>query len=103
MIALHCIEMQEAEARLQEQQKSAKKKDNTPIPGDSDQDGTTEILATNEKVASVEENTVQMDAPLPAKKNKGKLLMDATVAPQNITFPTDLKLLNTARKKSEHL
>ena len=29
--------------------------------------------------------------------------MDATVAPQNITFPTDLKLLNAARKKSEQL
>ncbi len=35
--------------------------------------------------------------------HKGKLLMDATVAPQNITFPTDLKLLNAARKKSEQL
>lgn len=34
---------------------------------------------------------------------KGKLLMDATVAPQNITFPTDLKLLNAAREKSEEL
>lgn len=29
--------------------------------------------------------------------------MDATVAPQNITFPTDLKLLNAAREKSEEL
>lgn len=35
--------------------------------------------------------------------HKGKLLMDATVAPQNITFPTDLKLLNVARQKSENL
>jgi len=35
--------------------------------------------------------------------HKGKLLMDATVAPQNITFPTDLKLLNAAREKSEEL
>ncbi|MCR6641776.1 MAG: hypothetical protein NVV82_22980 [Sporocytophaga sp.] len=34
---------------------------------------------------------------------KGKLLMDATVAPQDITYPTDLKLLNTARRKSEEL
>ena len=37
------------------------------------------------------------------KVNKGRLLMDATVAPQNITFPTDLKLLNAARIKSEQL
>lgn len=35
--------------------------------------------------------------------NNGTLLMDATVAPQNITFPTDLKLLNAAREKSEEL
>jgi len=35
--------------------------------------------------------------------HKGRLLMDATVAPQNITFPTDLKLLNAARKKSEEI
>jgi IS5 family transposase len=29
--------------------------------------------------------------------------MDATVAPQNITYPTDLKLLNVARQKSEEI
>lgn len=29
--------------------------------------------------------------------------MDATVAPQEITYPTDLKLLNAAREKSEEL
>ena len=35
------------------------------------------------------------------QKNKGKLLVDATCAPADITFPTDLKLLNSAREKSE--
>jgi IS5 family transposase len=33
--------------------------------------------------------------------NKGKLLVDATCAPADITFPTDIKLLNKAREKSE--
>ena len=33
--------------------------------------------------------------------NRGKLLVDATCTPADITFPTDLKLLNTAREKSE--
>lgn len=33
--------------------------------------------------------------------NQGKLLLDATCTPADITFPTDLKLLNTAREKSE--
>lgn len=34
------------------------------------------------------------------KKNKGKLLMDATVAPSDIKYPTDIDLLNQSR---EHL
>lgn len=35
--------------------------------------------------------------------NKGKLLIDATYAPADITFPTDLKLLNKAREKTEQI
>ena len=34
------------------------------------------------------------------KSNKGKLLMDATCVPVDITFPTDLKPLNKACEKS---
>jgi hypothetical protein len=36
-------------------------------------------------------------------KNKGKLIVDATCTPADITFPTDLKILNTAREKSEEV
>ncbi len=39
----------------------------------------------------------------PAPATKGRLLMDATVAPQHITFPTDIKLLDAARRKSEEI
>ena len=100
-IALYCIEMQEA--KLQEQKKPEnKKQDAPPIQNDSPQNNN-EILEEEIKVAPVKENMEQKDEPPPAKKNKGKLLVDATVAPQNITFPTDLKLLNAARKKSEQL
>ena len=35
--------------------------------------------------------------------NQGKLIVDATCTPADITFPTDLKLLNTAREKSEEI
>ena len=35
--------------------------------------------------------------------NQGKLLVDATCTPADITFPTDLKLLNTSREKSEEI
>lgn len=33
----------------------------------------------------------------------GKLLIDATATPADITYPTDLKLLNAAREKTEHI
>ena len=36
-------------------------------------------------------------------KNKGTLKVDATVADQQITFPTDLKILATARQETERL
>ena len=35
--------------------------------------------------------------------NQGKLKLDASVADQYITYPTDLKLLNTARQETERL
>jgi hypothetical protein len=36
-------------------------------------------------------------------QNQGKLLIDATCTPADITFPTDLKILNEAREKSEQI
>jgi hypothetical protein len=36
-------------------------------------------------------------------KNKGKLLIDATCAPEDINYPTDLKLLNKAREQTEQI
>ena len=35
--------------------------------------------------------------------HKGKLIVDATACPQDISYPTDLNLLNDAREKSEEL
>jgi IS5 family transposase len=100
-IALYCIEMQEA--KPQEQKKPENKKQNVPPIQNDNPQNNNGILQAEIKVASVEVNMEKKDEPPPARKNKGKLLVDATVAPQNITFPTDLKLLNAARKKSEEL
>jgi len=101
VIALHCIGIQEA--GLQEPLQAGKKKDNPPSASDSNQDENKEILSSGAKVAPTAEKVEQIKEAAPAKNNKGKLLMDVTVAPQNITFPTDLKLLDAARKKSEQL
>ena len=35
--------------------------------------------------------------------NEGQLIVDATAAPQDISYPTDLNVLNDAREKSEEL
>jgi IS5 family transposase len=39
----------------------------------------------------------------PVPTNQGKLIFDATCAPADIAFPTDLGLLNDARQKSEQI
>ncbi len=39
----------------------------------------------------------------PPAANQGKLIMDATCTPADITYPTDLKLLNEAREKTEKM
>ncbi|MCT7992169.1 IS5 family transposase [Laspinema olomoucense] len=37
------------------------------------------------------------------KENRGRLLMDATVSPADIKYPTDVELLNQARKTTESI
>ena len=39
----------------------------------------------------------------PETSNRGKLLIDATVAPADIKYPTDVDLLNTVRKDTEKI
>jgi IS5 family transposase len=39
----------------------------------------------------------------PVAPPSGKLLIDATCTPADITCPTDLKLLNEAREKTERI
>ena len=54
-------------------------------------------------------NAVDPDVPqAPVNEEKvvthqGKLIVDATACPQDISYPTDLNLLNDAREKSEEL
>lgn len=55
-------------------------------------------VKNTDAVAASENNVTAGAKP---KENKGRLLVDATVAPQNISYPTDLKVLDAARVKSE--
>lgn len=58
----------------------------------SNDDDEPPAVSNEDAQASVEESTHQ-----------GKLILDATVAPQAIRFPTDLSLLNEAREFSEQI
>jgi len=51
--------------------------------------------------SSPKENTETPEQTPP--KREGKLILDATVAPQKIRFPTDISLLNEAREISEKI
>jgi len=50
-----------------------------------------------------EENKTDQAPKNVLPKNRGKMIIDATVCPQDIAYPTDLNLLNDAREKSEEL
>jgi transposase, IS5 family len=86
VIALHCIRDQEPE--------------DPPDKGTDPTDDAQEA-EVDELVAISPTRTMSIIATDPP--HKGRLIMDATVAPQHITFPTDLKLLSAARRKSEQL
>lgn len=100
VIALHCIEIQEAKKK--EQRPKKQEEEASTIQENKPDDNQKTQVAPSDGI-SFENNQSQKQASIDSNSNKGKLLIDATVAPQNITFPTDLKLLNAARRKSEEL
>lgn len=55
---------------------------------------------SNQVPLEVSSETKQEEAKI---THQGRMIVDASVAPQNITYPTDLKLIDAARKKSEEL
>jgi hypothetical protein len=61
-----------------------------------------EIIETDENVP-VDTNEVAGESPVSEVEHKGRMLLDATVCPQDIAYPTDLDLLSEARQISERL
>jgi len=86
---------------------------NVQFPSDeqNDSDDHSDKMTPEEPSASIKPEGQLLEAALKQEegesgqtvKNEGQLLMDATVSPQNITYPTDLKLLNASREKCEEL
>lgn len=57
-------------------------------------------IASAQKTSSKDNDD---DPESTSESNQGKLIVDATCTPADITFPTDLKILNTSREKSEEI
>ena len=49
------------------------------------------------------EDELEKQSPTWVKKSQGKLIIDATCAPADISYPTDLNLLNRARIITEKI
>ena len=65
-----------------------------------------DVLELTERLTGVEPSTGEdftPDLDSATMKHQGDLLIDATVCPQYIAYPTDLDLLNTSREKTEAL
>lgn len=67
-------------------------------PGESEDSGDDEN-DNNENENENENDNNEDEKP----SNNGKLIVDATCTPADITYPTDLKLLNKAREKTEEM
>ncbi len=60
----------------------------------------TETEAEKAKKEQETEATKTEEGELKERQNEGKLILDATCAPADINYPTDLKLLNQARERT---
>jgi hypothetical protein len=56
-----------------------------------------------EKTEQKEEKSSSDSEEIEERKNKGKLILDATCAPGDIRYPTDLEILNQGRKATEQI
>jgi hypothetical protein len=75
-----------------DQKEDDRQNNDTPVSGGS------ELKQTNERGEQTSDEIF-----VDPTANKGDLIVDATACPQDISYPTDLNLLNDAREQSEKL
>jgi len=61
------------------------------------------VLKANQNKSKKKSAVVTIPEEEEQKQHQGQLILDATVAPADIKYPTDLDLLNTSREQSEKL
>ena len=63
----------------------------------------TEEPSSHASSSAVDGVDVSSPTSSPSEPNEGMVIVDLTVAPADIAYPTDMELLNTAREKTEEL
>ena len=66
-------------------------------------DEITEVESPDVKQPNESTQQTMRENPIDLPENKGNLIVDATACPQDISYPTDLNLLNDSRQKAEEL
>jgi hypothetical protein len=61
------------------------------------------VQKNQERISEVTQENSTEEKKVSEQKNRGKLIIDATCAPADITYATDLKILNAAREKTESI
>jgi IS5 family transposase len=106
------VALAQVEAKPNEQASNEKKPDDRSSDNDSsrgtstDNDSSTSGSSTAESNSeATKENTATSsdDNASSANTNHGQLIMDATCAPADIRYPTDVSLLNEAREKTDEI
>jgi len=93
--------------RIEKAPSTAKKQQDKAKPADNDKaeiksaSAQSEQINENELPASSDEDATPEETAV--SEHQGKLILDATVAPQAIRYPTDLSLLNEARELTEKI
>jgi hypothetical protein len=65
--------------------------------------GMEDLNWVQERIAQRSQNKHEQPKDKDPPANRGKLIVDATVAPVDIKYPTDVNLLNEAREKTERI
>lgn len=77
------------------------RKSRSPSVKKEDGNSNPKTPSTNKNDVENNENNKEQNVKGEAPENRGTVKIDATVIPQNITYPTDTKLLNHSREISE--
>ena len=62
-----------------------------------------EVNKINKKMVERTRKKLECEEEKEEKENKGKLILDASCAPADIKYPTDLEILNQAREETEKI